>query len=156
LTMLTWAIAAALSCTPPQIEPAATVGVAELISLRDISGLSLSPDETRAVFQIQQADVERDDYRSAWCLVDIATGNISELSDGGTIAMPVLAGLGRRTGMWMTLQPRWTADGRAVAMLVRRDGRTALQTCELRRRRCRLFITSGDVEDLVWSGDGRG
>ncbi|MBX3431516.1 MAG: Atxe2 family lasso peptide isopeptidase [Hyphomonadaceae bacterium] len=154
--MLTWAIAAALSCTPPQIEPAATVGVAELISMRDISGLSLSPDETRAVFQVQQADVERDDYRSAWCLVDFATGNIRELSDGGTIAMPVLAGLGRRTGMWMTLQPRWTSDGRAVAMLVRRDGRTALQTCELRRMRCRLFMTSGDVEDLVWSGDGRG
>ncbi|MEQ1810981.1 MAG: hypothetical protein ABL889_13700, partial [Terricaulis sp.] len=154
--MLTWAIAAALSCTPPQIEPAATVGAAELISLRDLSGLSLSPDGTRAVYQLQQADLERDDYRSVWCLIDLGSGDVRELGDGGTIAMPVLPGLGRRTGMWMTLQPRWSSDGSAIAMLARRDGRTVLQTCQLRRLRCRTLTMSRDVEDLVWSGDGQG
>ena len=76
--MLTWAIAAALSCTPPQTEPAATVGVAELIAVRDISSLSASPDGTRAVYQIQQADLERDDYRSVWCLINFGAGDIIE------------------------------------------------------------------------------
>ena len=154
--MLAWATAALLSCMPPQTPPASSVGVAELIAIRDVSGLSLSPDRRRAVYQLQQADLEHNDYRSVWCVIDLDSGAIRELGDGGAIAMPILAGLGRRTGMWMTLAPRWRDDGSAVAMLARRDGRTRLQMCLLRRGRCRDLALAGDVEDMVWSADGRG
>ena len=148
--------AALLTCTPPQTPPASSVGVAELIALRDVSGLSVSPDRRRAVYQLQQVDLERNGYHSLWCLIDLDSGQVRELGDGGSIAMPILAGLGRRTGMWMTLAPRWRDDGTAVAMLARRDGRTRLQMCVLRRARCRDLALADDIEDMVWSEDGRG
>ncbi len=141
---------------PLHADPATTVGARELIGLRDVSGLSLSPDGSGAVYQLQQADLARDGYRSLWCHIDLDTGRIRELGDAGDIAMPVLAGLGRRTGMWMTLQPRWRPDGRALAMLARRGDQTFAQVCTLGRTGCRTLAIDGDIQDFIWSEDGAG
>jgi dipeptidyl aminopeptidase/acylaminoacyl peptidase len=153
--LATLAALASLACSAP-IEPVRSeVNAEDLLMMRDLSGLSLSPDGSRIAFQVQQADMEADSYRSSWCVTDLASGRTQALGDGGDIIMPVLAGSNRRTGMWQTLAPRWAPDGRRFAALARRGDTVGILICDLSRRHCRdLPHGAGDIDDLVWGVDG--
>jgi dipeptidyl aminopeptidase/acylaminoacyl peptidase len=151
------AAAAALSCTGGHAPVQRAVDAEALLMLGDISGLSLSPAGDRAAFQLQRADLETDGYRSVWCVVDLNSGATASLGDGGDMLMPILPLRERRTGMWMTLAPRWSRDGARLAFLARRDEQTQIEVCDIVGARCRPATSSaGDVEDFVWSADGAG
>jgi dipeptidyl aminopeptidase/acylaminoacyl peptidase len=149
--------AAALTCSGFDTPARDVVDAQALLMLRDISGLSLSPDGARAAFQLQQADLDTDGYSSVWCVIDLGGGQVRTLGDGGDILMPILPGRERRTGMWMTLAPRWSPDGERIAFLARRGEETQIEVCDTNGARCRRVTSSaGDVEDFVWSADGAG
>lgn len=146
--------AAALACAAA-VPLAGAVDADDLLRLRDISGLSVSPDGQHIAFQLQQARPETDDYASAWCVAPLDGRAAPEtLGDGGDIIMPSTA-FGRRTGVWTTLAARWSPDSRRIAVLARRDDETQIEVCTLGAGCRRLTRSEGDVEDLVWSADGR-
>ncbi|HRK64362.1 MAG TPA: hypothetical protein PLN53_08180, partial [Terricaulis sp.] len=66
--------AAALSCSGPASAPAAPADAHTLLLLRDLSGLSVSPDGDRVAVQVQQASLETDSYRATWCIAPVAGG----------------------------------------------------------------------------------
>ncbi len=149
-------MAAALTCAPPPSSSRGVIDAAALISLRDVSGLSLSPDGAHIAYQLQEADLQSNNYHSVWCVAPVDGHEAPRLlGDGGDILMPLLAGLGRPTGLWNTLAARWSPDGSTIAILARRNGQTQIEVCPLSGRGCRQTTRSaGDVRDLVWSADG--
>lgn len=151
-------VATALACLPPEGEAASAVGADELLALRDLSGLSVSPDGRRMAFQVQQADLETNGYRSVWCVAQVASNaRAIAIADGGDIAMPILPVRERRTGVWSTLAARWSPDGAWVGFLGRRGGETQIEICRSDGAGCTLATRSaGDVDDFVWTADGSG
>lgn len=146
--------AAALSCAAAA-PLAGAVDADELLRLRDISGLSVSPNGRHIAFQLQQARPKTDDYASAWCVAPLDGRAAPEtLGDGGDIIMPATA-FGRRSGVWTTLAARWSPDSRRIAVLARRGAETQIEVCTLGARCRRVTQSEGDAEDLVWSEDGR-
>ncbi|MBI3438407.1 MAG: Atxe2 family lasso peptide isopeptidase [Proteobacteria bacterium] len=152
-------MAAALTCAPPPSTHEHTIVDAQvLLRLRDLSGLSLSPDGRSVAYQLQQADLASNTYHSVWCVAPTeGHGAPQFIGDGGDIMMPILAGLERPTGMWNTLSARWSPDGSAIAFLARRQNQTQIEICTITSSHCRRASSSdGDVEDFIWSDDGLG
>lgn len=149
------ALSAALSCAAPAHPPARAVGAAELLNMRDISGLSVSPDGALFAVQIQQADYANNNYRSVWCVGSTSGGALRAIGDGGGIILPD-AIFGRRSGMWLTLAARWAPDSRRFAVLARHSNHVGIAVCDAAASRCDPIVSDGgDVQDLIWSADGR-
>jgi hypothetical protein len=137
--------------------PDGPVTIDHLLELRDLGGISVSPDGNHVAFQLIRADAVRNTYDSGWYVMKTRAGAAPVLvGPGGQPALVRIASSQRRTGMWLVLAPRWSPDGRHIAYL-RREGdvvdayRSAIDgsTCE------RLTAADGDVEDLAWRADGQ-
>lgn len=144
--------AAALSCAAAS-PPVSRVDIDELLRLRDISGLSVSPDGAHVAIEVQQADPASNSYAASWCVVPIDGGAPLRIGDGGDIFMPNLTGLGRRAGIWMTLAARWSPDGQRLAMLARRDGGTFILNCAASGAGCTEITPRREPDDIAWSQD---
>lgn len=128
------------------------------MAMREVSGLSVSPDGTKVAFQLQSADVSRNSYRSVWCVMDTLPGApVLTIGDGGEIALPSSLGTLRRTGVWQTLQARWSPDMQWVGFLAKRDSLTRVEICRANGSECRVVGASdSDVSDFTWDDNGAG
>ena len=87
----------------------------DLLSIRDLHGVSISPDGTRIAFVVGQAVLETNRYRSALFVVGTKPGSV-----------PVaLGGVGppfwKVGGQWFPEPPQWSPDSRAVATRMKGD-----------------------------------
>jgi len=157
--MLSTLASVALLCAPPTDFPERHFDAAELLSLRDMSALSVAPDGSRAIVQVQRADAATNSYQSAWCAIPLRRdgGAPVLVGDGGDIALTVAPRSGRRSGVWETLLPRWSPDMRWIAYVTHGNGRSRLAICASDGSGCRPPIEGdGDVIDLAWSRDSAG
>jgi dipeptidyl aminopeptidase/acylaminoacyl peptidase len=78
----------------------------DLVSLRDVEQLRLSPDGNSFVVLLKQADVAANDYAYSWYIGSVSTGALRSAGNGG-----------RLTGADRGKLPNavWTRDSRAVA-----------------------------------------
>lgn len=115
-----WA-GAALGRGALQPSPGGTVTRRDLLSLRDLGALSLSPNGRRLVFSVRAADMASDDYVVRWFILDTeGKGPPRALAfDGG---QPIRAlSLGLPYGYLPAEHALWSPDGRRIA-LRRREG----------------------------------
>jgi dipeptidyl aminopeptidase/acylaminoacyl peptidase len=135
--------------------PKRLVTIEDLVALRNISSLSVSPDGRHVAVFVYQADAEINDYHTAWLIYDIATGKLTRAGDGGQVR-PKIYPAGDIVGDIEGRQARWSPDGQWIAYLLKRDGEV-----ELWRSRAdgtvqeQLTHNAADVRDFAWREDGR-
>lgn len=143
----------------------------DLVRLRDIgpvSGhdtrakiLSLSPDGSRAAFQIRRADPVTNTYCLAMAVMPTTPGGHPLLVDqGGDIILQTHGFDGFAelppSGAPLTITPKWSPDGKWIAYLRKEGGVT--QVWKARSDGGGAFqVTAStfDIEDLDWSEAGR-
>lgn len=127
----------------------------DLLGLRDVAGLSVSPDGRYAAFQVQAVDLEANGFELGWFVVEVERP--SRPVHVGDPGQPIwlTAPTGRKPGAPVVLTARWSPDSEWIAYLCRE--RDEVQLCRSRRdgkERERLTDLDADVEDLIWSADG--
>jgi dipeptidyl aminopeptidase/acylaminoacyl peptidase len=120
--------------TPRTLQPE------DLFQLQFVDALTLSPDGTRAVYQVRTIDAEKDTYQSHLWLVPMAGGAPRQITFGD-----------QRNG-----GAAFSPDGRWLAFLSdRKDKRTQIYRLPLDGGEAeRLTDLDGDIGGLEWSPDG--
>lgn len=80
----------------------------DLLGLREIHGLSISPDGAWVAFVVGQADLETNSYRSGLFLVRTSGGEPPVCL--GSAGMPHWDSIGQ----WISEQPQWSGDSRII------------------------------------------
>lgn len=145
----------------PAAAPGTPHGAAvdDLMSLRDMHGLTPSPDGRWAATLVNQPDVGANSYRFAWFVVDLRGGRRSaNVGDAGEPWRFRAGGyeLDRAFSWHSTTPARWAPDSRAFAYLRPADGAVQVWRSAVDGSRPRqLTHNAADVVDFRWSADGR-
>jgi dipeptidyl aminopeptidase/acylaminoacyl peptidase len=132
-----------------------TVSIHDLATLRDITGLSVSPDGAWAAVQVRQADPQRNSYALGWYVVDARDGAAARrIADAGA---PILYRFqGRVNGAIKATPPAWSPDSKWIAYLREDNGRIQVWRSHRDGRRAeQLTRNDADVRALAYSRDGR-
>lgn len=132
-----------------------TLSVEDLVSVRDIRTLAVSPDGQHVAFQVDQADPMLNDYRSAWYIAPVERdADLRLADDAGPIHM-FRTVFGNFHGNIEGWPAAWSPDGQWLAYLKKVEG--AVQVWRVSRDRGfpeQLTRNPADVMDLVWGPDG--
>jgi dipeptidyl aminopeptidase/acylaminoacyl peptidase len=141
--------------TPLKIEPIVKsaprpITSLDLLTIRDVTGLQISPDGKSVAYVVSQAIYETNSYRTALFVVDTDPGSlpINLGSAGPPHWTPV--------GEYLRLSPQWTPDGRHITYLVKEgDRRQIWQWDRAGGRPEQLTHNANDVESYKWQPDGK-
>lgn len=117
-----------------------TMTIDDVVEIRRASDLQISPDGSRVVFVVREADRDADRFTADLYVAEIESGRTSQLTF-------------HSESDW---HPRWRPGGNGIAFLSDRDGRTALYImgddgAELRM----LFSHTSPVTQFEWRSDGK-
>src|SRR5262249_37786641 len=121
------------------------------------TGLSVSPDGRWVAFEIHQAKLESDSYRSAWYIA--STSNVRQATNVGDAGDPILfqqvdPNNGLNTGAWVPDKAVWSADSRRIFYRRRAEGQTQIWTSTRDgSEQVRLTDCPADVDRIVASDD---
>src|SRR5258707_5253324 len=93
----------------------------DLLLLRDIDALNVSPDASHFAVLIRQAVPERNTYRTGWFVGSTTGGNLTFLGAGGDARLAVWSN-GTTGGEIAGGPGRWSPDGKWLAYAVKRSG----------------------------------
>ncbi|HYD86040.1 MAG TPA: Atxe2 family lasso peptide isopeptidase [Vitreimonas sp.] len=128
----------------------------DLVTLRDLDGLAVSPDGRWATFMVRQADPVANAYDQAWYVVSTAGGGAHRIADGGDVRFMEIGVEGRRNGTIITTPPIWSYDSEWLFYLRRNSGQTQIWRSRRDGRRSeQLSNVIGDVRNLMLAADGR-
>jgi dipeptidyl aminopeptidase/acylaminoacyl peptidase len=119
-------------------------------------GFRISPDGTRFVFQLYQADPQLNRYSSSWFVANITDGAATFIGNAGEIQLR-----GANEGIvFGDVRPssdaKWSADGRWIAYVARNGGETQLWRSSVDGAvQQQLTHNASDVRDFEWAADGR-
>jgi dipeptidyl aminopeptidase/acylaminoacyl peptidase len=143
-----------LGAAPPP-GPARSITADDLVALRDIDAVVVSPDGSRVAYLLRRADAERDAYDTGWFVVGAAdAGEPVYLGDGGEPQLATTPN-GHQVGEVAAPPAAWSPDGRWLAYLVQAGGEIQLWRSRADgARREQLTRLASDVVDFAWSTDG--
>jgi dipeptidyl aminopeptidase/acylaminoacyl peptidase len=126
----------------------------DLLQLRDIDSLSVSPDGSHFAILVRQAVPARNTYRTGWFAGSIGGGSLTFVGDGGEPPLLTFPD-GTTAGDIDGRAGRWSPDGTWLLYPLQRDGQIQLW----RSRRDGKFLeqvthNASNVFDFVWSDDG--
>ncbi|MGI9264872.1 MAG: S9 family peptidase [Gammaproteobacteria bacterium] len=132
------------TATKPETDTAIDPVIERLLAIRSISGLSVSPDGSQAVYVLSRNDLKKDTSLANLWLVDVESGENRQLTSS-------------REG---ESSPQWRPDGKAVGFLSSRhdpdEGTTQVWVLPLNGGEAtRVTDVKGDVEDFTFSPDGK-
>jgi dipeptidyl aminopeptidase/acylaminoacyl peptidase len=130
------------------------VDARDLIELRDMSGLSVSPDGRHVAFQLQEANLAANRYELGWHVASsLRAGPARNVGDGGE-PFPKVFENGIVNGDRDTHRPVWSPDGRWIAYLARYDSDVQLWRSAVDGSvRERVMRSAGRVAEFAWSED---
>lgn len=146
------------------------LATSDLVRLRDIGPnarigpasplMTISPDGSRAAFQLRKADPDTNQYCLAMVLVDLRRPNGAILLDKGgdliRIESDVRGVAETPSGVPRPITPRWSPDGRWIAFLKRLGDVTSIWRSETDGSDSHaLTAPTIDVNDFRFSPDGR-
>jgi dipeptidyl aminopeptidase/acylaminoacyl peptidase len=138
---------------PAQTQPR-LITVDDMLSLRRVDALSVSPDGRHVAAFLRQADAVENTFRTAWWIVDVDTGAKVCAGSGGEVRFTV-APNGRVLGTVEVPQSHWSPDGRWLAYTLRADGAVQLWMSSADgSTQEQLTRNSADVRDFAWKHDG--
>lgn len=146
----------ALAPIPVQ-EAAATkraITVDDVMALRKVAALKVSPDGRRYAVFVRQADVANNSYRSAWFVGDVQGGPLTHVADGGELRFLILPS-GGTSGDLDQPAVQWSADGEWIAYTIKRAGEVQLWRSKADGSVTeQLSHNASDVMNFAWSDDG--
>jgi dipeptidyl aminopeptidase/acylaminoacyl peptidase len=122
----------------------------DLLSLRDLEGVSISPDGKQIAFVIGQAIADTNSYRSG--LFVVATEGNKPARSFGSAGTPQWDDINQ----WVPEAPQWSRDSRLVSyrMSMTSDGHFQVWGWDAATgTRKQITHVTGDVESYRWSGD---
>jgi dipeptidyl aminopeptidase/acylaminoacyl peptidase len=134
------------------------VGVDDLMSLIDLSGVALSPDGRWVATLAIQPDVSADSYRIAWVVAPTGgPGPVVNLGDAGEPRF--FAGgheIDRTDQNGLRSRAVWARDSQSLYYLRRMDGAVQVWRSD-RTGKAQVQVThaEGNVRRMAWSRDGR-
>lgn len=139
------------SDTGPSPQP---VSARDLIELRDMHGLRVSPDGRKVAFQLREAKLAANRYELGWYVVSLRrSGPARHVGNGGE-PIPRVFENGIVNGDHETQPPAWSPDGRWIAYLAQDDSEIQLWRSAVDgSARKRVTHTDGRVAEFAWSDD---
>lgn len=126
----------------------------DLICIRDLDSMSLAPDGRHFAIFVRQANLEHNDYRTAWLAGSTSGGRLIYLGEGGDARLRTLAD-GMRIGDFIEPVSRWSPDGQWLAYVVARNGEVQLWRSKADgSAQQELTHNVADVTEFRWSTDG--
>jgi dipeptidyl aminopeptidase/acylaminoacyl peptidase len=148
----------AASITLPRVQAGLKRAITtdDLIALRDIDTLAVSPDGRSYAILVRQADAAKNTFRTAWFVGAVSgDGTLSYVGDGGDARMRESAE-GRPIGILVGNQVRWSPDSRHIAYTALRNGEVQAWASDVASGTQRqLTHNAADIRDFAWSEDGR-
>lgn len=93
------------------------ISALDLLRIRDITGLQISPDGKRVAYVVSQAVYETNGYQTTLFVVGTQPGS-APINLGG-VGEPHWSSIGE----YLDISPQWSPDSQAVTYLVRTEGR---------------------------------
>ncbi len=113
---------------------------ADLFNLRIVTGLALSPDESRVAYTVERMDEKENSYFQNIYLCDLRSGIPRQFTFGDQNDQ----------------RPAWSPDGRQLAFVSVRDKKTALYVMPVEGGSERKIIElDAAIGDLLWHPDGK-
>src|SRR5215510_6174322 len=142
--------------TPVKIEPVMPIASPrpitsmDLLTMRDLKGMQISPDGKKLAFVAVQAVYESNSYRSALFVVDTTPGSVP--LNLGTVGPPRFDQIGQLSNYVLA----WSPDSRYITCLVKQNG--SWQIWRWTRdggKGEQLTHSSAYIEECEWSLDGK-
>jgi dipeptidyl aminopeptidase/acylaminoacyl peptidase len=157
LSLIPVAAGAAAELTIPSVEATPSkrlITVDDVMALRKVAQLKVSPDGRRYAVFVRQADVANNSYRSAWFIGDVAGGALTHVADGGELRFLILPN-GGASGDLDQPQVQWSPDGEWIAYTIQRAGEVQLWRSRADGKVVeQLSRNPSDVMSFAWSDDG--
>jgi len=135
--------------------PKRLIAIDDLLRLRDIDSLNLSPDGSHFAILVRQAVPEQNTYRTGWFVGSSTGGDLTFVGGGGDVRLLTLPD-GTTGGEIAGGPGRWSPDGKWLAYPVKRNNEVQLWRSRSDGRVVeQLTHNSADVRDFAWSEDGR-
>lgn len=152
------AASAPSAMTIPVIESAPVkraVTVDDIVSLRKIAALSVSPDGRRYAIYVRQADPTQNQYRSGWFVGEVTGGRLLYVGDGGVTRFLILPN-GSTSGDLERPNVHWSPDSQWIAYALLREGEVQLWRSKADGSlQQRLTNNASDIVKFAWSDDGK-
>jgi dipeptidyl aminopeptidase/acylaminoacyl peptidase len=122
----------------------------DLLTIRDLHGVQISPDGKSVAFVVGQAIYETNSYRSGLFVVGTSPSSVPiSLGTAGPPRWDLL-------GDWASEAPQWSRDSRYIAYRLLTDGRWQIWRWNRDGSEpTQLTHAPYDVQSFEWSGDGR-
>lgn len=128
----------------------------DLLTLRDLSGLSVSPDGQLFAVLVRQARLATNDYRQDWWVVETESGGTSiHIGDAGK---PIfrMEPRGTPNGSFITPAPKWSPDGKSFVYMALTQGVLQLWRASANGQvQQQLTFGKEDIDEFKWSNDGK-
>jgi dipeptidyl aminopeptidase/acylaminoacyl peptidase len=130
------------------------ITVDDVMALRKVAVLKVSPDGRRYAAFVRQADVAANTYRSAWFVGEARGGPLTRVADGGEVRFLILPN-GGASGDLDPPEVQWSPDGEWIAYTAKHAGEVQLWRSKADGSVAeQLSRNPSDVMSFAWSDDG--
>lgn len=131
-----------------------SITVDDVVAIRDIDSLTLSPDRHSFAIFVRQGDAATNAYRTGWFVGDVATGRLTNVGYGGELR-PKPQPSGHVLGDVSGGESRWSPDGQWIAYTRHSDGEVQLWRSRIDGSvQEQITHSAGDVGQFEWVDSG--
>ena len=134
----------------------------DLVGVRDIKAMSVSPDGKYVAYQVSEADHETNSYTLSWFAAPASAqgrGAPKFIADGGEpiFHLSPNASVTGRNGQFVATPPVWSPDSKRFAYALQKDEEVQIWVSRVERRgQSQLTHNAGNVRALLgWSEDNK-
>lgn len=122
----------------------------DLLTIRDLKGMQISPDGRKVVFALVQAVYETNSYRSGLFVADTTPGSLPVSL--GTAGPPRFDQIGQLSNYAVT----WSPDGQWITSLMKHNGSWQIwRWTQDGKKPEQLTHSAADIQEYEWSLDGK-
>lgn len=135
--------------------PKRAVTVEDIVSVRQVGSLSISPDGKKFAMFLSQPNASRNDYRTGWFVGSMQGGGLRYVGDGGGTRFRVLP-TGVSSGDIEYPASQWSSDGKWIAYTLKRRNEIQLWRSKVDGTiQEQLTHNASDIHEFAWSEDGQ-
>jgi dipeptidyl aminopeptidase/acylaminoacyl peptidase len=140
--------------SPLEIKPVAKltprpITSMDLLTIRDVTGMQISPDGKSVAYVVSQAVYETNGYRTALFVIGTDPGGVTV--NLGSAGPPHW----NSAGGYMRIDPQWSPDSRYITYLMGNKDKRQIWIWTTEDKSAQLTHNAADVESYEWQPDGK-